>query len=126
MAAETPMAAPPAPSTGAGTATAGELPNGLAAAVLVAAGLGAFFLGLFTTLSEASVGMHDWLQWNDRVGPLSGKTILAVIIFFASWAVLTALLRKADPPLKPVLIVTGVLTALGFLMTFPTFFQAFA
>lgn len=122
MATETPMAAPPVPSTG----TNGERPTGFAAAALIAAGLGALFLGLFTTLAEASTGMQDWLQWNDRVGPLSGKTILAVIIFFASWAVLTALWRSANPPLKPVLIATGVMTALGFLLTFPTFFQAFA
>jgi len=33
------------------------------------------------TLDEASTGVHDFLQFNDRVGPLSGKTIFAVIAY---------------------------------------------
>jgi hypothetical protein len=101
-------------------------PFGPAAAVLLAAGLGAFILGLLTTLAEASTGIKDGLQWNDRVGPLSGKTIIAAAVFLGSWAFLTATLRRSDPPWKTVVYATGVLVALGFLMTFPTFFQAFA
>src|SRR6266508_4269936 len=73
-----------------------DFETGPAAAVVVAAGIGALVLGIFTTLAEASTGMKDWLQWNDRVGPLSGKTILAVIAFFASWAVLHFLWRTAQ------------------------------
>ncbi len=102
-----------------------DFETGPAAAVVVAAGIGALVLGIFTTLAEASTGMKDWLQWNDRVGPLSGKTILAVIAFFASWAVLHFLWRRKNPELRPLLIAAAVLVALGILGTFPTFFQAF-
>jgi hypothetical protein len=45
-------------------------------------------LGLLTTLAEASTSFKDWLQWSDDVGPLSGKTILAVAAWLVSWAVL--------------------------------------
>jgi len=106
--------------------TAPERSLGPAAAVVLATGIGALTLGILTTLAEASTGTADFLQFNDRVGPLSGKTIISTAAFFASWALLTALWRRTSPPLRPVLIAAAVLLALGFLGTFPTFFQAFA
>ncbi len=102
-----------------------ERPTGPVAAALLAAGIGAFVLGLLTTLSEASTGVHDFLQFDDDIGPLSGKTIIAVIAYFASWAVLHGFWRRNNPALRPILIAAGVLIALGILGTFPTFFQAF-
>lgn len=48
-------------------------------------------LGLLTTLNGASTGVHDFLEFDQDVGPLSGKTILAVIAYLASWAVLHGL-----------------------------------
>jgi hypothetical protein len=103
-----------------------ERPTGPVAAALLATGIGAFVLGLLTTLSEASEDIHDFLEFSADVGPLSGKTILAVAAYFASWAVLHVLWRRDDRPLRPILIATAVLIALGVLGTFPTFFQAFA
>jgi hypothetical protein len=107
-------------------AAEGPRPFGPAASVLLAAGCGTFILGLLTTIAEASTGFADALQWNDRVGPLSGKTIIAAAVFFGSWALLAAVLWRSDPPWKPVVYATAALIALGLLMTFPTFFQAFA
>jgi hypothetical protein len=103
-----------------------EHPIGPAAAVVLATGIGAFTLGLLTTWAEASTGMHDWLEFDIDVGPLSGKTIIATAGFFVSWAVLAALWWRKNPPLRPVLVAAAILLALGFLGTFPTFFQAFA
>src|SRR6266540_3960582 len=90
-------------------APGGALPFGPAAAVMLAAGLGTFILGLLTTLAEASTGIADGLQWNDRVGPLSGKTIIAASVFFGSWGLLTAALRRSDPPWRMVVYATGAL-----------------
>jgi len=100
--------------------------DGLAAAALLAAGFGAFVLGFLTTINEASTGVHDFLQFNDRVGPLAGKTILAAIAYFGSLLVFALVWRGRQLALRPVLIVAGVLLLLGFLGTFPIFFQAFA
>ena len=100
--------------------------EGTAAAALLAAGVGAFVLWLFTTLAEASTGIHDFLQFNDRVGPLSGKTIIAATVYFGALLVFWLLWRKRELALKPVLTAAVVLLVLGFLGTFPTFFQAFA
>jgi len=103
-----------------------ERPTGPVAAAVLATGIGAFVLGLLTTFNEASTGVHDFLEFDEDVGPLSGKTIIAVIAYLASWAVLHGLWRRQNPALRPILIVTAVLVVLGILGTFPTFFQAFA
>jgi hypothetical protein len=103
-----------------------ERPTGPVAAAVLATGIGAFVLGLVTTLNEASTGVHDFLEFDDDVGPLSGKTIVAVIAYFASWAILHGLWRRQNRALRPILIASAVLIALGILGTLPTFFQAFA
>jgi hypothetical protein len=100
--------------------------DGAPAAGLIAAGIGAVVLGFFVTLAEASTGAKDWLQWSNRVGPLSGKTILAVIAYFVSFAVLGAWWRQKTFALRPILFAAGALVLLGLLFTFPPIFQAFA
>lgn len=124
------MAAPAehhlAPETARDVELAAEKPFGPAAAVIVASGIGAFVLGLLTTLNEASTGVHDFLTFNDGVGPLSGKTIFGAGAFFVAWAVLYVLWRGKNLPLRLVLLAAGILLALGVIGTFPTFFQAFA
>jgi len=100
--------------------------DGVAAAALVAAGVGAFVLGVMTTFNEISSGLNDFLRFNDRVGPLSGKTIIAAIGYFASLIVLSLVWRGRQLNLKPILWTAGVLLVLGFIGTFPTFFELFA
>jgi hypothetical protein len=102
-----------------------EPPTGPAGAVILAAGIGVLVLGIVTTLSEASSGFADALNWKNSVGPLSGKTIISSLAFFAAWAGLTAYWRRANPALRPIVIATGVLIVLGLVGTFPTFFQIF-
>jgi hypothetical protein len=101
-------------------------PDGPLSAVLLAAGIGAVSLGLFTTLAEASADVKDFLQLDDGVGPLSGKTVFATALFLVSWAVLTPLLAKRDGMLRTATIAFAALTVLGFILTFPPVFQAFA
>jgi len=120
----TPAEIAPQPPAPAPTSEA-EPPSGPAAALILAGGIAVFCMGLVTTLGEASTGIADALQWNDRVGPLSGKTLITVIVFALSWALLTALWRQANPPLRSITIASAALIALGLVGTFPTFFQAF-
>jgi hypothetical protein len=102
-----------------------EPPSGPAAALILAGGIAVFCMGLVTTLGEASTGIADGLQWNDRVGPLSGKTLITVIVFAAAWVLLHTLWRRSNPPLRSITITSAVLIVLGLVGTFPTFFQAF-
>jgi heme A synthase len=60
------------------------------------------------------------------VGPLSGKTVWATVIFLIAWLLLGFRLQHQDGLLRSATIAFIVLTALGLLGTFPIFFQAFA
>lgn len=100
--------------------------DGVAAAALIAAGVGAFVLGLMTTLNEASSGINDFLQFNDRVGPLSGKTVIATIAYVVSLIGLGLVWRGRQLALRLILLIAVVLLLLGLLGTFPPFFEAFA
>ncbi len=102
-----------------------EPPSGPAAAMILAGGIAVFCMGLVTTLGEASTGIGDALSWNDRVGPLSGKTLITVIVFAVSWGALHAYWRRSNPLLRSILIASVALIVLGLVGTFPTFFQAF-
>jgi hypothetical protein len=110
------------PRPGAGA----DKPFGPVAAVFLAAGVGSLVLGILTTLAEANESIKSWLEWSTSVGPLSGKTILAVIAFVVAWVVLGIALRGRDPKPSTVFTWTAVLVAVGLVLTFPTFFTAFA
>jgi hypothetical protein len=101
-------------------------PNGPVAAVLLATGIGSLVLAVLVVWAEASESFADSLAYSDRVGPLSGKTIWAVVAFFVSWAGLHAMLRRRDVNLRVVWLITLALLALGLLGTFSPFFELFA
>jgi hypothetical protein len=103
-----------------------DKPEGPISAAILAAGIGALALGVFTTLAEASTSVRSWLQWSDRVGPLSGKTIMAVMVWLLSWLGLHLWLRRKTYETRRALSIALLLIALGVLGTFPTFFELFA
>jgi hypothetical protein len=106
-----------------------DVPDGPGAAAMLSAGIGVFVLGLLTVLSEASTGIHDLMedfQGSVGVGPLAGKTTLAVVAYFASWALLWALWRKRDIDIRLMFWIGLGLGVAGALGTFPPFFTAFA
>lgn len=103
-----------------------EKPEGPIAAAIIAGGVGAAALGLFTTLAEASEDIKDWLNWKSEVGPLAGKTIMAVIVWLVAWAILHVVLRGTASETRRAFTIAVALVAVGVLGTFPTFFQAFA
>jgi hypothetical protein len=119
---QTPTAVTP---QAAGEAGAPTKPNGPVAAVMLATGIGTLVLGILTTLGEASTGIADFLQFSERVGPLSGKTIFAVIAFAVSWGGLHMALRQREVEWRPVSIALIALVAIGLVLTFPPFFQLF-
>lgn len=120
-----------APTSGAG-AGAGETdfplarkPEGPISAAIIAAGVGSAALGLLTTLAEANTTIHDALEWSDEVGPLSGKTAVAVIVWLLAWAALHTILHAKPYETGRAVSISAVLVALGVLGTFPSFFQLF-
>lgn len=123
----TPSGVPPQAATkpGEGTGAAGTKPNGPVAAVMLATGIGVLVLGILTTLNEASAGLHEFLEFSDRVGPLSGVTDLAATAFLVSWGGLHMALRDRDLPWRPVITALIVLVAIGLVFTYPPFFKLF-
>jgi hypothetical protein len=93
--------------------------------VVIATGIGALVLGIFTVLSEASESVHEFLEFSERVGPLSGKTVFAAAAFFLSWGGLHLTLRTREVDWRPAITVLLVLLAVALVLTFPPFFQLF-
>jgi hypothetical protein len=119
--------------TAPGPVPAGQvIPNGEAVAAMIAAGIGGLSLGFFTTLAEITAGTtfrtggFPGLTWNTGVGPLSGKTGYAVIIWLIAWAVLHFMWRGREFNFGRMFWITLGLIGLGVLGTFPIFFQLFA
>ena len=113
------------------TGTADELdytdkPEGPVSAAILAGGVGALLLGLLTTLAEASTDIKDLLSFYDPVGPLSGKTIGAIVLWLITWGVLHMMWKDKAVESTRVLVASLILIGLGALGTFPIFFQAFA
>ena len=106
-------------------------PNGPAAAAFIAAGAGAFVLGLMVTLGEASKDFKDFLDFSKHygigngVGPLSGKVIIAVAAYLVTWIVLAFALRGREIAFGRAFAVTLILLGLGFALTFPPIFEIF-
>jgi len=100
--------------------------TGAAAAAFIGSGIGVFVMGFLTTLSEASSGIANLLNWIKAAGPLSGKTGVSVIVWIVSWLILNNAWKGQDYDLKKAFTITLVLIGLGFLLTFPPFFVLFA
>lgn len=102
-----------------------ERPNGPAMAAVIAAAFGSFVLGVFTTLAEASPLLKNWLVFREPVGPLSGKTTLAVAAWAVAWIGLGMAWRRREVDFRTVVIASAVLIGLGLIGTYPTFFEQF-
>ncbi|MGH2689609.1 MAG: hypothetical protein ACRDKW_12490 [Actinomycetota bacterium] len=101
-------------------------PEGPIVAAILAGGVGSLAMGVFTTLAEASTAVKGWLRWNEGVGPLAGKTGMAVIVWLVAWAILHVVYRNKPVESRRALTIALVLVGLGVVGTFPTFFEAFA
>ena len=132
----TTMTETPTPGTDRGSRNAvdpieREKPNGPVLAALLGAGIGSFVLGAFTTLAQSHAGFRALLDIDKNlglgvgVGPLSGKTIYAVLAFLLSWGIAGFVMRGKSYDSRPFFIATFVLIGLGLLGTFPVFFENF-
>jgi hypothetical protein len=102
------------------------LPNGPAAAALLAAGVGSACLGLVTLCAEALPVVSQALEWSPAVGALSGKSTVAMIGWLVSWAVLHGCWRTRQLCLPSVARWLVCTLTVGLLGTFPPVFDALA
>ena len=99
--------------------------NGPVAAAFLAAGIGAFAMGVLTTAAAASAGIAGGLNWYRPVGPLSGKSLGAVIVWLVAWVALGSGWRGKEVAFGRVYRWALILVGLGLLLTFPPFFELF-
>ena len=102
-----------------------RIPNGPAAAALLAGGIGSAIFGLIVLFSEINESFGGSLNWYNPVGPLSGKSTLGVAAFFIAWGVLHFMWKDKDVNFKSISIAAFILLAIGLLTTFPPFWSLF-
>ena len=100
-------------------ASEAPLRNGPAAATILAAGIGAACLGLIVTCAEAFRPLSTVLTFSKAVGPLSGKTTVAMVVWLGVWAVIHWRWRERQIHFRPVAVATVVFVIVGLLGTFP-------
>ena len=91
--------------------------NGAAMAAFLAAGIGAFAMGLVVVLNEA--GLFSAPTLYGPAGGVSGRTTLAMVIWLATWAVLHRRWKDRSPAPGRVHAATVTLVLLGLLLAFP-------
>ena len=100
-----------------------DVVNGAPLAAFLAAGIGAFAMGLVVILNETGLFAAPALY--APAGGVSGRTTFSVLIWLAAWVVLHNRwkARSLDP--RRVHATTVVLIFLGLLLTFPPVLKLF-
>jgi hypothetical protein len=102
-----------------------RLPNGPAAAALLACGVGVSMFGVLVVLGEARPDLAHALNLIDSVGPLSGKVAVAIVIWLVSWAILHKVWGRSQVGFSKITWVAFALIIAGFALTFPPLFRLF-
>jgi hypothetical protein len=102
-----------------------KIPNGPGAAAILAAGIGCAMVGILAFAAEASKPIANMLNFYNPVGPLSGKTTVAIIVWLVAWFVLSRLWQNKSVAMAPVNVAAFILLAVGFLLTFPPVWAVF-
>jgi hypothetical protein len=96
-------------------------PNGPGAAAILAAGIGCAFVGILAFAGDASATIGKMLNFYNPAGTLSGVSTVAIIVWLVAWFVLASLWQTKNVAIGTVNLVSFVLLAVGFLLTFPPF-----
>lgn len=93
------------------------IPNGAALAAFLAAGIGAFALGVIVVLNE--VGAFAPPALYAPAGGVTGRTALSAVIWLGAWALLHSRWKNRRMESPGVFAVSFILIVLGVLLTFP-------
>jgi hypothetical protein len=99
--------------------------NGSGAAAILSAALGPFALAILALVGDKSAAVKSRLIFYKPMGPLSGVTDIALLIWLVLWVVLEMRWNKRSVALGPICIVSFVLLGLSFLLTFPPIVDIF-
>jgi hypothetical protein len=104
-----------------------EKVNGPVSAALLAGGIGCAAMGIITLIYEINdkSAFAKSLAWNKGVGGLSGKSMLAIIIFFVSWAILHYVWKDKETNFSRISSIAIALLFVGLIGTFPPVWELF-
>jgi len=97
--------------------------NGAALAAFLAAGIGAFAMGVMVLLNEA--GLFSAPALYPPAGGVSGRTTFAAVIWLIGWAVLHRRWKGRQLEAGRARAITLILIGLGVLLTFPPVWRLF-
>ncbi len=97
------------------------LPNGPAAAAILAAGIGCAALGILAFAGDASDAIGRMLNIYNPSGTLSGVTTGAIIVWLVAWFALNRVWRTRTVAMGWINGAAFSLLVVGFLLTFPPF-----
>jgi hypothetical protein len=96
-----------------------DIPNGPAAAAIMAAGIGSCALGVLAVVADASKTVGGWFTFYFPSGPLSGVTSVTILAWLISWWFLAKRWRARNVNLSKTNALAFLLLALSLLLTFP-------
>lgn len=97
--------------------------NGAALAAFLAAGFGAFALGVIVILAET--GLFSAPALYAPAGGVTGRTALAAAIWLIAWALLHRRWKDRQIEARAAYALSLLLTGLGVLLTFPPVWKLF-
>jgi hypothetical protein len=100
--------------------------DGRAAAAMIAAGVGCAAFGVAVVVAESVAEVKKLLTLSAAAGPLSGKAVVAVVIYAVFWLFLHLALRRSQTKITTVGRLTMILLGIGLLGTFPPFYGLIA
>ncbi len=95
------------------------LPNGRAAAAILAAGIGCFSLSIFAIAADQSSAIKNLLNFYKPTGALSGVTTIAIAIWLMTWLLLHLRWHTKTVAAAKISAIALTLLGLGLLLTFP-------
>ena len=105
----------------AGHEAESAIPNGAAAAAILAAGIGCFSVGFFGLLGDVFPAMAHFFNFYNPTGPLSGVTTTAIFVWIILWAVLSRSWKGKSLPMSKINTIAFLFLLAGLLLSFPPF-----
>jgi hypothetical protein len=102
-----------------------DMPNGPAAAAILAAGIGCFAIAIFALLGDKIAAFKTAMIFYKPTGPLSGVTTCAIVVWLLCWAILHWRWSGRMLTLTRINAAALILLALSLLLTFPPIVDLF-
>lgn len=97
------------------------LRNGPGAAAILSAAIGSFALGVFAFAGDAVPAINRAFNFWNPAGALSGVSSTAIVVWLATWFVLSRQWAARDVNLWVVNLASGLMLIAALLLTFPPF-----